>query len=190
MQHRFEAAKNFITPEDCALLNAWVDEGVEKKWLDSGSGKFGFGYTKRVTSRAYSDRYKYPNIVSEIADRIKMFCNLSEYSLVIGPGQDGVVVSCTFDGGDVYPHSDPRVTDNLAVLRCNVMTRAAERGGILNVCGEDKPLEVGELHCYLSSEYAHEVSQVSGATSRVLWMFGAQVPADDWNSGRIKFGPA
>jgi hypothetical protein len=68
------------------------------------------------------------------------------------------------------------------------MTRAADAGAELYVGGQLVDIEVGELHCYLASEFEHKVTEVQGNTSRVLWMFGAAVPAGDWESGKIQVG--
>jgi len=184
---RIERHKNFLAPEECAALNAWVDEGVEKKWLDLGMSKHHFVKT-RLTSRAYGHRFEYPQIVLNISNRIRKFCGIDSYSLIEGHGKDGVVVSCTFDGGDVYAHQDPRSEGGLSALRCNVMTRAADAGAELYVGGQLVDIEVGELHCYLASEFEHKVTEVQGNTPRVLWMFGAYVPMEDWESNNIKVG--
>jgi len=185
---RIETVKNCLTLQECATLNAWVDEAVKNKWLDKGLDPHSLENNVRVTSRMYGDRFVYPELVLDISERIRKFCGVADRRIIEGHGRDGVVVSCTFPGGDVYAHHDPRSSDGLSALRCNVLTQAADSGGVLHL--EDQPiqLEVGELHCYLASEHVHYVSKVEGNTSRVLWMFGAYVDFDDWNSGRIKFG--
>ena len=183
---RLERHKNFLSPTECAMLNAWVDEGVEKKWLDVGLSRGHSAYTKRFTTRRYGDRFEYPQIVLDISNRICVFCGVDSYRFIEGHGRDGVVVSCTFDGGDVYAHQDPRSIDGLAPLRCNVLTRKADDGGILYIDGQKVDVEVGELHCYLASETLHYVTTVKGKTPRVLWMFGAYVPVEDWDGGIIK----
>lgn len=185
---RLEHHKNFLTLEECSMLNAWVDEGVEKKWLDVGISKGQSNYTKRFTSRLYGDRFEYPQIVLDISNRIRKFCGVDSYGLIGDHGRDGVVVSCTFDGGDVYAHRDPCSKEGLAALRCNVMTRKADVGGQLYVNGQCINIEVGDLHCYLASNYEHYVTTVEGGTNRVLWMFGAYVPQEDWDNGVIKVG--
>jgi hypothetical protein len=185
---RIERHKNFLSPEECNLLNEWVDVGVEKKWLDVGISRGLSQHTKRVTSRLYADRFEYPQIVLSISNRIRKFCGIDSYGLIEGHGRDGVVVSCTFNGGDVYAHQDPLSKEGLATLRCNVMTRKADDGGVLYLDGQRVDIEVGELHCYLASEIRHYVTTVKGETPRVLWMFGAHVPAGDWDSGAIKVG--
>jgi hypothetical protein len=188
---RIERHKNFLTPEECAVLNAWVDEGVKKKWLDVGSSRGQHGYPKRFTNRMYGFRFAYPQYILDISDRIRNFCGVDSYGLIDnghgnnGHGKNGVVVSCTFDGGDVYAHQDPRSEGGLSALRCNVMTRAADAGAELYVGGQLVDIEVGELHCYLVSEFEHKVTEVQGDTPRVLWMFGAYVPMEDWESRKI-----
>jgi hypothetical protein len=184
---RIERHKNFLSLEDCAALNAWVDEGVQNKWLDVGINKGDTQYTKRLTNRMYGDRFEYPPFVLSTANKIRKFCGIDAYPIIEWHGQDGVVVSCTFGGGDVYPHRDPK-QGYLSALRCNVMTRAADAGAELYVGGELIDIEVGELHCYLASEFEHKVTEVQGDTSRVLWMFGAAVPAEDWESKKIQVG--
>jgi hypothetical protein len=183
---KIERYKNFLSQEDCNILNEWVDEGVEKKWLDLGISRGQFDYKKRVTNRMYGNRFEYPQIVLNISNRIRKFCGIDSYGLIEGHGRDGVVVSCTFPGGDVYEHQDPKSGIGLSALRCNVMTRDSDAGGKLYVGGEHIDIEVGELHCYLASDFKHSVTEVEGETSRVLWMFGAYVPKEDWESGKIK----
>lgn len=184
---RIERHKNFLSLDECAALNAWVDEAVQNKWMDEGINAQGAmcGPSKRVTSRFYADRFVYPQIVQYISNQIRSFCGVDSYPLIEGHGRDGVVVSCTFNGGDIYPHKDPKL-GGLSTLRCNVMSRAANAGGVLHLEGNPIDLEVGELHCYLASEFEHYVTEVQGETSRVLWMFGAHVPTDKWESGHIK----
>ena len=66
------------------------------------------------------------------------------------------------------------------------MTRAASAGGQLYVDNQYIDIEIGELHCYLASDFEHHVTNVEGETSRILWMFGAYVPMNDWEDGIIK----
>lgn len=191
---RLERYKNFLSLEECYILNSWVDEGVEKKWLDLGitrgknHSEREWNYTKRVTSRLYGERFEYPQIVLDISKRIRSFCGINNYGLIEGHGRDGVVVSCTFNGGDVYAHKDPKSETfvKLSALRCNILTRKPSGGGQLYVDGQHVDIEVGELHCYLASNFEHYVTEVKGETSRVLWMFGAYVPPEDWENGTIK----
>jgi len=184
---RIERCKNFLTLEECAALNNWVDEGVKKGWLDAGISGTNNQYKKRLTNRMYGNRFDYPQLVSDISYQIRSFCGVSTYPIIYGHGKDGTVVSCTFKGGDVYPHKDPK-QGHLSALRCNVMTRAANAGGKLYVGGEHIDIGVGELHCYLASEFEHYVTEVQGNTPRVLWMFGAAVPTEDWELGKIQIG--
>lgn len=183
---RIERHKNFLSPVECQLLNEWADMGVKNKWLGYGISR-GDLFVNRFTTRIYAYRFEYPQIVLDVSDRVRKFCSVDNYPLIEGHGRNGVVVSSTHDGGDVYKHKDSRPQGKCA-LRCNIMTRGADSGGRLYVGGEPLDIEVGELHCYLASEFEHEVTVVNGSTPRVLWMFGAAVPFEDWENGEIKFG--
>lgn len=87
--------------------------------------------------------------------------------------KDGVVVNCTFPGGEVFIHKDPKEGE-LEILRCNIMTRAADLGGKLVVDNKEININTGDLHVYLPSTVEHYVTTVHGKTARVLWMFGYQ----------------
>lgn len=190
--------RNFISPQEAQSLNDFVDAGTISGFLDKGmTGEDTFdngtlvpaghwGYSKRLTTRNYGDRFEYPELVYEIFSRITDRLSLGDLKKsVFGRGRNGVVVSNTLPGGDVYLHRDPREELGLHVLRCNIMTRAADAGGLLQVGGVPVNIGVGDLHCYLASHVKHSVTTVQGNTSRVLWMFGYQIDAKDWDD-RVK----
>lgn len=182
---RIEVIKNFATLEEIKELNAWAEEAVNNKWLDTGISSNSF--TKlRVTSRMYGARYKYPQVVLDLSKRVREFVGIDSYPLIVGHGRNGVVVSYTYPNGDVYKHKDPKSSEGLATLRCNILTQEADVGGILYVDGQKVNINVGDLHCYLVSEHEHWATKVEGTTPRIMWMFGAHVPAVDWDSGKIK----
>lgn len=175
--------KNFLSQEEIAGLNSFVDVGIEQKYLDTGISQGKHQYTKRLTTRMYGNRFLYPDAVYSVFSRITDRLRLHDLKKsVAGGGRDGVVVSCTYPGGDVYAHKDPREDDGkLDVLRCNILTQAADSGGVLQVGGVPITLQAGDLHCYLASDVVHSVSTVEGDTPRILWMFGYQISKSDWN---------
>jgi hypothetical protein len=179
---RLEITRNFITPDECALLNAWVYKGVANKWL-----AMGVHTDKRLTSRMYGHRFEYPNEVLDLSCKIRSFAGIANYKL-IWVGRDGIVVSYTPPGGDVFSHKDPKSSIGYSALRCNIMTQAADDGGELFVDGNKINIGVGDLHCYLASDFEHYVTEVKGNTPRILWMFGACVPKEHWENGEIKYG--
>lgn len=174
--------RNFLSVSEINELNAFVDEGIEHKWLGPGIDRGSFNYNKRYTSRLYSERFSYPNIVYDVFSKITNRLSLHKLKKSVhGGGQNGIVVSCTFEGGDVYEHIDPKEEDGLEVLRCNIMTRKPVEGGILFVGGKKIELEEGDLHCYLASNIRHCVTPVIGSRSRILWMFGYQISKSEWS---------
>jgi hypothetical protein len=183
---RIEIVRNFATKKEVDELNSWATDGVAEKWLDTGITTHGSYTNKRLTSRLYGYRYEYPEVVLSLSERIRKFVGVERYPLIDGHGRDGVVVSYTMPTEGVYKHRDPKSATGLATLRCNILTQKADAGGVLYVGGQQVDIEVGDLHCYLVSEHEHSASAVEGNTPRIMWMFGAHVPAEDWDSGKIK----
>lgn len=174
--------KNFLTKEECKILSDIAFQGIEEKWIGPGISQGKFGYQKRLTSRMHMNitNKKYPDFVIEVSKKIRKFMKISDYPLIKPHGSDGVVVSVTFDGGDVYEHQDPRSEKNELCYRCNVMTQASDEGGILYVDNRPIDINVGDLHCYYASEHPHYVTEVKGSVPRIMWMFGAYRPQEDF----------
>lgn len=189
---RLEIQKSFLTASDCSVLNDWVADGIKCGWVGKGFDprllNSHSAEVSRLTSRMYGDKIHTPPEVLEISDRVRRFAGVATYPIISGHGKDGIVVNYITHGGDVYRHKDPVGNQGFAALRCNVLIKKPDKGGILSLDGKAVSLDVGDLHCYLASEHFHEVSTVFGAVPRVLCMFGAFVPAGLWNSGDIKFG--
>jgi hypothetical protein len=180
---RIEVIKNYLTPEECLQLTDLTDYGKANNLLTLGTQT-----TVRYTSRIHPELYQYPQFVNDISNRIREYCGVSSYPLILGQGRNGIVTNYTPPTGDVKAHTDARSDDGLAALRCNVVTRQADAGGVLFIGGQEIPLGAGDLHCYLVSEYEHYVTVVTGITVRVNWIFGAYVPAEAWESGQIVVG--
>lgn len=97
----------------------------------------------------------------------------------------GVVVSITYDTGDVYRHKDPATSnqvENTVALRFNILASKAESGGLIHV--EDKTYELneGDLMAYLVSEYYHSVETCNGNNPRILFMFGFCANKENWEN--------
>lgn len=183
---RIEVIKNFVTEKDLKVLNNWVTEAITNGWIDTGLDKSYRQTRKRLTSRFYGHRFRYPKEIIDLSDKVRSVCGITDYPLIVGHGNSGIVVSCTFAEGDVYKHRDPLSKTGLETLRCNILSQESEVGGKLFVEGKEVELDVGDLHCYLASEHEHWATKVEGNTPRIMWMFGAHVPKEDWNNGTIK----
>jgi len=174
--------RNFITLDECKKLSDIALMGVEEGWLGLGISQGKFEYKKRFTSRIHMENKKYPEFVIEMSNRIREFMGIQYYPLILGHGSEGVVASVTYTGGDVYSHRDPRSNGGFTTYRCNIMTQATEEGAELYVDDELVDINVGDLHCYYASEQTHYVTEVKGKTPRILWMFGAHRPYQDFIS--------
>lgn len=182
---RIEIYPSFATQEEIDSLNAWAELGVSRKWLDAGISS-GQPCSNRVTTRFYGDRFTYPPEAYSVFNRINSHLGLETYVPILGHGKDGIVVSYTMNGGDVYKHKDPKGSNGLATLRCNILTQKPQGGCQLFVEGQPINFNVGDLHCYLVSEHEHWATAVEGNVPRIMWMFGAHVPAQDWNNNKIR----
>jgi hypothetical protein len=178
---RFLLIPDFATPEECEELNRICYSGFTAGWMTpvkNGKGLF--------TSRFEMTTKKYPDFVYAIDYRVRKLLGILSAPAVVGQGSRGIVVSSTPIGGIVYDHKDTvNSAGDYAILRCNILTQAAHSGGELVIEGSKMKVPVGALHCYLASEHLHSVTEVHSGPDRILWMFGAYVPAEDWNSGAI-----
>jgi len=174
---------NFITPQECAELNMWVEKATELKWMDYGITTDRTVYKNRVTTRFYGNRFeKYPDLAYDIYKRIPIALNMPDLPISTNTsGKHGIVVNNTFPGGDVYEHLDPKEGE-LELLRCNIITQMPETGGELTVANKVYDVKCGDLHCYLPSKHRHKVGTVFGNHSRILWMFGFKISDKDWEN--------
>lgn len=180
---RIVVVKNYLPPSTCAELTALTNYAKANNYLT-----LGIYTTVRYTSRLHPELYNYPQWVLDLSTQIRTYCGVANYPIISGYGKDGIVTNYIPQTGDILVHKDARSEDGLAALRCNVVTQQAELGGVLYVGGQEVPLEAGDLHCYLVSEYEHYVTAVQGNTVRINWIFGAYVPAEAWESGEIVVG--
>jgi hypothetical protein len=174
---------NFITEEECDVLNQWVKKAIDLKWLDFGITTNQVVYQGRLTTRMYGHRFnRYPDLTYIIRDRIRAALDISDLPFSTdGGGKHGIVVSNTLPDNDVYQHIDGKEGD-LDLLRCNIISQSAESGAELTVADKFYDVKCGDLHCYLPSKYPHKVSKVGGTRSRVLWMFGFKIKESDWEN--------
>ena len=184
--------RNFISKEDCEILKNWAVQSVEQNKNFVPGITFDQDGMKRTIVRLttrISDSIEYPDLAYIIQNRIMdLFPKLKTQPIIDGPlnggGKDGIVVSVTYNQGDVYEHVDPRVQNSSCVgLRCNILMSVPDEGGMLYVDNKPCDLNPGDLHCYLVTEYKHRVDICSGNTPRVLFMYGWQVNKEEWELG-------
>ena len=170
--------KNFLSVKECEELNKVAKKGLNEGWINVGVNYQDRAYAKRYTSRMHMVDAEYPQIVRDIATKVRQFAGIDKFRIIDGHGKDGVVVSVTFKGGEVHLHKDPRSVMGMPTYRCNVLTQANEDGCDLYVGGKKVDVEVGDLHCYMVSEVEHYVTEAKGDTPRIMWMFGAHIPLE------------
>lgn len=173
--------RNFISKEECDELNSWVDFAIkEDQFMDGVTGdweKKEFSTTKKRLTNRMSEKIQYCSLVYEIQQKLReSFPVISNSEVIKNHGKDGIVVSVTYNDGDVYKHKDPSVGENLSGARFNILSSKAESGGLIHV--EDKVYELkeGDLMAYLVTDLHHSVDVCNGNKPRILFMFGFCVP--------------
>ena len=107
---------NFATPEEVQVLKDWANQAViDGQFVDGVTGdwdKKEFDRTKKRLTNRMSQNINYPDLVKSLQDRIRQtFPMLSQAPVIENHGKDGVVVSITYNDGDVYKHKDPSVAE-------------------------------------------------------------------------------
>jgi len=177
--------RNFLSVEEVQILKDWQVKAVEEgQFVDGITGdwdKKTFSTTKTRLTNRMSKNINYPDLVKTLQDRIRQtFPILSDVPLIEGHGKDGVVVSVTYNDGDVYKHKDPSVGEGVVGLRCNILASKAESGGTIHVEDKTYDLNEGDMMCYLVTELYHSVEVCHGNNPRTLFMFGFAVDKDTW----------
>lgn len=182
--------RNFASAEEVQILKDWQAKAVEEgQFVDGITGdldKKEFRTTKKRLTNRMSQNINYPDLVKTLQDRIRQtFLVLSESPVIMNHGRDGVVVSVTYNDGDVYKHKDPSVGEGVVGLRCNILSSKAESGGTIHVEDKTYDLNEGDMMCYLVTELYHSVEVCHGDNPRTLFMFGFVVDEDSWKNGII-----
>jgi hypothetical protein len=174
--------KNFLSAEDCALLNKVALDNVDR-WFDDGWSTGGARIKSRITTRTVMNGKSglFPPEVIEISERVRKQAGVDKYPIIDDHGSDGIVVSITYNDGDVHEHNDPRSKLGHSAYRCNILSQVPENGGELYIHNNKIDVGVGDLHCYFASELLHKVTKVEGDIPRILWMFGVYIPKKHWS---------
>lgn len=176
---------SFLSNEECQELKSWAIKSQSQfvQGISRNSNGEIIRTDTRLTNRM-SENIEYPELVYNIQSRLRILFGLEEAGLIEGHGKDGVVVSITKNGGDVYKHKDPNMNLSLSCLRLNVLVSKSETGGIIHVNDKTYNPNVGDLMCYLVSEYEHMVETCNGNELRIMFMFGFLVNYKEWESGK------
>ena len=175
--------REFITPEECSILTNWAVVAADTQFVDGVSGNWDTKeFTKVKTRRTnrMATNILYPDLVYTIQQRLReTFPLIKDLEVIKEHGKDGVVVSITYNGGDVYRHKDPSTEQQVpgtVAFRFNILTSAADSGGVIHVGDEVYELQAGDLMAYAVSENYHSVDTCFGSSPRVMFMFGFCVP--------------
>ena len=182
--------RNFASQEEIQILKNWSNQAViDEQFVDGITGNWDkkeFDRTKKRLTNRMSQNINYPDIVKTLQERIRQTIQLTANAPVIeNHGKDGVVVSITYNDGDVYKHKDPSVGEGVVGLRCNILASKAESGGTIHVENKTYDLNEGDMMCYLVTELYHSVDVCHGNYPRTLFMFGFVVDKNTWEKQLI-----
>ena len=151
--------RNYISQEFCKNLTNWANKAVEEgQFVDGVSGNWDAKEFTRVKTRLtnrMSSNIQYCDTVYEVQNQLrKDFDKISLAPIIENHGKNGIVVSVTYNEGDVYKHKDPSVGEGLSGARFNILSSAAEKGGLIHV--EDKTYKVNLDICFESETTKRE----------------------------------
>jgi hypothetical protein len=170
---------NFITKNEALVLNAFVLESVANKQFSNGMASYGLNKDGVHVVSRFNKNLEFPETAFLIKKRIQNLLVLDDKDTNTNWNISGIVVNCSFNEAQVVPHKDAR-PNNKSLLRCNVLSSAAEKGGVLTVEEKEFKLNVLSMYLCLVSEYTHSVSKIEGNSPRILWQFGFNVDQKDW----------
>ena len=185
--------KDYITEEERLEVLQWFENSSKDGTMVPGLNREVWGYKDRVTTRQQSS-FTYPTVIDKIYDRI-----LSSFTFPKGfhketlPCGKGFIAVTTFPVGDTYLHQDPaNCKNNMSVIRFNILIQKADEGGELELFDTDDTksvlsIEEKELYVCNLSDYKHSVSIVRGNKPRHILLFSICCPAEDWESGNVKY---
>jgi hypothetical protein len=172
--------KNFITEGEVKVLNQWTLDNYKEPYFMDPKMNRDNEQTRFTTRHAYgrSGEYRdykvqYPKEVYDIQKRLITYLKVKENTIAPWPSfTDGVVTTIAFPPGSCCKHTDPVYFQNTYTLHCNFVTQNPKNGGITYV--EDIPYQFDEkdMVMYITSHLEHEVTEISGDTPRILWVYG------------------
>jgi len=172
--------KNFITDKEVKVLNRWTLEHYKNPYFMDPRMNKDDKQTRFTTRHAYGRceeyqdyKVEYPKEVYDIQKRLIDYLKVKENRIAPWPSfTDGICTTIAFPPGSCCKHTDPVYYENTYTLHCNFVTQNPESGGITYV--EDDPYQFGEkdMLMYITSHLDHEVTEISGDTPRILWVYG------------------
>jgi hypothetical protein len=179
---RIDIETNFVSNEEVETLNAFTLQSIEKRLFENGRASKHLNADGVHMVSRFNKEIEFPQVAFNIRERIMSKYGLQEKDVFKNHNESGIVVNCTFKGGQLWNHTD---SSNMpyALLRCNIVTSQPSKGGIFHV--DDEPLNIsdGDMYCCLVSEHMHNATLNEDDKPRIVWQFGFNVYADKWNKG-------
>jgi hypothetical protein len=181
---RIDLKNNFISAEDICALNLFTLSAIDKGLFEDGRASKHLNPEGAHLVSRFNKTISFPQIAFSVREKIMKCYGLSETDVFKMHNSSGIVVNCTFKGGQLWNHVDAS-NKPLALLRCNIVTSQPNKGGIFHV--ENAPLQLkdGDMYACLVSEHLHKATVNEDDKPRIVWQFGFNVCPDKWNARLI-----
>lgn len=189
-QKLIKVVKNFINDEEVKILSDWTLSHYKKPYFVDPRMNNDEVQTRFTTRHAYGRNKEYQNFkvdypkeVFDIQNRLLEYLNLSKDSIIPFPSfTNGIVTTIAFPPGSCCKHTDPIYYPNTYTLHCNFCTQNPENGGTTLIEEKEYSFEYKDMIMYITSHLEHEVTEISGNTPRILWVYGFSISLLEMNN--------
>jgi hypothetical protein len=167
--------KNFLTKEECDLLNDWTSANKDMVWFRKGKG----ADNRKTTRYSSGFDFNYPEIIIQKFNKFRKKFNI-EHLNKIEQGRDGIINALSYEGSELELHTDPAYGDYQS-FHITVQTSKAEVGGDLIADGVVYEVNEGDAVCFFASAVKHATNVTKGDKPRIVWILGLQYPTKKRN---------
>ena len=167
--------KNFLSKEECQLLNEWTLTNKEMEYFKKGKG----ADNRKTTRYSNSINFSYPKVITDKFEQFRKEFNVVNLNL-IQQGKDGIINALSYDGSELELHTDPAY-DEYQSFHITIQTSKADVGGDLIANGIVYNVEEGDAICFFASAVKHATNITKGNKPRIVWILGLQYPTKKRN---------
>ena len=167
--------KNFISKEECEILNEWTLLNKDMDWFKSGKG----AENRRTTRYSNSNKFDYPQIILDKFNQFREDFKVKELNL-IEQGRNGIINAISYEGSELELHTDPSYGEYQS-FHITIQTSKADVGGDLVADGIIYNVNEGDAVCFFASAVKHCTNMTEGNKPRIIWIMGIQYPTKKRN---------
>ena len=162
--------KNFLSKEECEVLNEWTLKNKDNVWFRSGKG----ADNRKTTRYSNAIEFDYPEIIVNKFKEFRNNFNVDGLKL-IEQGRNGIINAISYVGSELELHTDPPYGECQS-FHVTIQTSKAEKGGDLIADGVVYDVDEGDAVCFFASAVKHCTNMTEGNKPRIVWIMGLQYP--------------